>query len=520
MEEKIEENITTEVPPSKEKIALVEISPYQAKLVIVCKSVGSFDIVAEFCQSLSLHEDIERDGFIQPTQAFQCRENLKMFRKFCDNKKITKSLAYATCDLRAAKNHFAFLEEMESISGFKFRLLTEDEEIQMLQTMSVNTVDISKGVLFLIEQEQTKIIAYNRKTVVGRQIIPFGYENLAKLFIQDSNFEQQSKIIQEFFANQIERVDWFIAEDVADIKFVGCGEIFDTIGKISRKGKKYNLDMAHGYMMNQKDFENVLNAVLPLKLDKEARLKGLSKKSLSALVAGFSVAKAIFEAFAVQTFVISTAKLSDGVLFKHYVPVSAERPIQDLLGFSLETIQTFHQPFQTNGRHIFELSMFLFRQLRVMHKLSSRMYIRALKIASYMHNCGSIIRFSETNKDCLTVILHTKVYGASHRDLVLAGFIAQCQHLEDFSLTEWVKFKDLVTDEDLVAVKYLALIVRMASCFDISANGAITDIVCDVLGDSVIVKTVTQSDTSFELKLANQIAGEFKQIYGKTLELL
>ncbi len=518
MEEKVEENILD--PKAKEKIALIEITPYQAKLVVVWKTIDSFDVFDEFCESLDLHEDIERDGFIQPTQAVQCREVLKMFRKFCDNQKITKSVAYATCDLRAAKNHFAFLEEMEMASGFKFKFLTEDEEVQMLQTMCINTIDASKGILFEIEQEQTKIVAYSRKSVVGKQIIPFGYENLAKLFIQANNYQEQSKIIQEFFANQIENVDWFMMEEPSDIKFIGAGEIFETIAKISRKGKKYNLDMSHGYVMDQKDFENVLNAVLPLKLDKEARLKGFSKKSLAAIVCGLSVAKALFGAFVVQNFTISTAKLSDGVLFKNCLPVAAERPIQDLLGFCLESNQTFHQPYQTNGRHVFDLSMLLFRQLRVMHKLSSRLYVKALKIASYMHNCGAMMRFSETQKDALSVILHTKIYGASHRDIILAAFIAQCQYLEDFSLNEWVKYKDLVTDEDLVAVKYLAVMVRLASCFDISSNNAVTDVICDVLGDSVIVKTVTNQDISFEVNLASQAAGEFKQVYGKTLELL
>ena len=91
---------------------------------------------------------------------------------------------------------------------------------------------------------------------------------------------------------------------------------------------------------------------------------------------------------------------------------------------------------------------------------------------------------------------------------------------EEFSLSEWVKYKDLVTDEDLQAVKFLAVLVRLASCFDVSGKGYVTDIVCDVLGDSVIMKTIREEDISFELKLANEVGVEFKHVFGKSLELL
>lgn len=519
MEEKVEEEIT--LKQEKEKIALVEVSPYQVKLCLAWKLEDAFEVFDEFCEPLLLHEDIERDGFIKPTQILQCREILKMFRKFCDSQGITKSIAYATFDVRAAKNHFAFLEEMEMASGFKFRLLAEEEEIQLLHFATLNSLDTPKGVLFSVEQEQTRIIAFSRKQIIGKQIIPFGYENLMKLFIQDGgDFVSSFNVIKDFFAKQIEENSWFSEEDMPDVRFIGTGDIFDVIGKVSMRGRKYNLDMLHNYPMTSKDYENVLNAVVPLKLAKDARLKGISKQSLGSIIAGVSLVAALFESFEVPEFSISTTRISDGMLMKQCVGVTVEKPIQDLLGYSLEINQKLHQPYQTNGRHVFELAMLLFRQLRVMHKLSSRFYVRALKIACYMNNCGAMIRFSKSKKDCLNVVLHSQIYGASHRDLILAAFITQAQHSEDFSLSDWVKFKDVVNDQDLVAVKYLAIMVRLAACFDKTGTESISDVICDVLGDSVIVKTITHQDTSFELRLANQVASDFKQVFSKNLELL
>ena len=51
-------------------------------------------------------------------------------------------------------------------------------------------------------------------------------------------------------------------------------------------------------------------------------------------------------------------------------------------------------------------------------------------------------------------------------------------------------------------------------------SGLITGINCDVLGDSVIMKTETEGDASLEIKDALSSSNEFRRAYGKNLEIL
>ena len=512
-----EKNVTKQ---EKERIALVEISPYQVKLDLAWYAQDSFEIYDEYKESLMLHEDIERDGFIKPTQVAHCKEIIKMFRRLCDSYGIKKSIAYATCDIRSAKNHYGFLDEMELSSGFKFRLLSEDEEISLIHTATVNSLDISKGLILFVEEEQTRIVGYIRRQIVGSQTIPFGYENLNKLFVQGGKFKDEATVIKDFMLKQLGPANWFGDLELSEIQVIGVGNIFEVMGKVSRKGKKYSLDVPHNYKMELADIKNVYNAITELKLDKDSRIKGISKLSVGSIVSGLAIISALVQKYGVTGLSVSTSGIAVGTLFSHCVPITQEKPLQDLLGYSLETNQRFYQENQKNGSHVFELSMLLFKQLRVMHRLP-RMYIKPLKIASYMHNCGARLRFTNTKKDALDVILHSQIYGASHKDLVIAAFVAGTQYNEEFSLTEWVKHKDIVTDEDLQAVKFLSILVRIASCFDVTGQAVVKDIVCDVLGDSVIMKTITEEeDISFELKLASEVGPEFRHIFGKNLELL
>lgn len=506
----------------KDKIAIVHISSHEIKLTISWfgQNGSGFEVIDEYVEPVSVYDDIERDGVIKATSIAECKQIVTMYRKLCDSLKITKSIAFASYDIRSSKNHYGFLDEMELTSGFKFHLLSEEEEINAIYTGVINSMDVDKGVILNIGKEQTQIIAYARRVILNYSTIQFGSETLKKLFMDgESDFENQCAVIQDFIKKQWQTNDWVNELNIEDIQFVGMGEIFLAAGKISRKGRKYPLDMPHNYVMTKKDFDNVYKAIKGLKIDKDARIKGVSQESAGTIACGLSMVASAIEVFNIEKFKVTTTSISTGILFKHCVPITNEKPIQDLLGYSLLVNQKYYQPTQTNGTHIFELAMLLFKQLRVMHRLP-RQYIKPLKIACYMANSGARIRFQPTKKDALHIILNSQIYGATHRDLIIAAFVAHSQCSEEFLLSEWVKYKDIVLDEDLDAVKKLSVIVRIASSLDIASQKCVTDIVCDVLGDSVIMKTVTESDISFELKITAEAGPDFKRVFGKTLELL
>ena len=48
----------------------------------------------------------------------------------------------------------------------------------------------------------------------------------------------------------------------------------------------------------------------------------------------------------------------------------------------------------------------------------------------------------------------------------------------------------------------------------------IAGINCDILGDSVILKTELTGDAALELAAANELAGDFRRIFKKNLEIL
>ena len=165
------------------------------------------------------------------------------------------------------------------------------------------------------------------------------------------------------------------------------------------------------------------------------------------------------------------------------------------------------------------MATILFKQLKVMHKLP-RFYVKPLRIAAFMYDCSKCINAESYTKYGFDKIVFSDIVGVSHREILIAGFICTCQNLDDFSLNDWIKYKDILTDEDLDAVRKLGIIVKLAVALNASRKPIITDIVCDILGDSIIMKTVVEGDASYEILEGMKVAQDHKKVYKKSLQII
>lgn len=118
------------------------------------------------------------------------------------------------------------------------------------------------------------------------------------------------------------------------------------------------------------------------------------------------------------------------------------------------------------------------------------------------------------------MILNSTLYGVTHREIVLAAFTACCHKKEDINPLDWARFRDILTDDDVEIVKRLGVILRIAESLDRSKSGTVKSINCDILGDSVIMKTEVVGDAALEIRNAMAAGTEFRKSFHKNLEIL
>ena len=499
------------------KLAVYELGVNDIKLTIYKYSPnGFFAQESQIVEPVKLTQDMERDGYIKPIRIQETIAVLKSFRRIVDGAKIDNHICYAAPVIANARNQIAFLDEIYKTVSLYFKVLTSEEQVAAIHNAIMYSFSMTRGVIVQVGDHTTELIRFNRRVVVNSVSIPIGTVNLLEQVKEKSMAERMDKVV-EIMTAEFKKYDWLYNLD-EESEFIGVGEVFEAIGKLSRKSTRYPLDNAHNYQVTTESFQNVYNLIRGLDLDKAKKLKGISDKRADVVAIGMAVVKVAYNEFVRNSMKISTNGEMYGIVAKNLLGQTGEKPLLDILGYSLSAINEFC-PTNTNVDNNYSLAVILYKQLKVLHKLT-RPYVKVLRIAASMCNSGKIISFENYQKNSFSVIINSNIYGASHKDVVLAAFVASSQNVDDFSLNEWVRYKDLATDEDMDAVKKLAIIIKMANMMNITNSNAIKDIACDVLGDTVILKTEVEKDATLEISQAMSIAGDFKKVYGKNLQIL
>lgn len=503
-----------------EKIAIIDLGSNNARLVLVnVMEGGNFVVFDELKEPVRLGQDMERDGFLKPARVVQTIKTLKMFRKLCDAYKVDKIIAVGTAAVRRAKNQKGFLEEVQSTCGIKIKVLSAEEEAALVYQGVINSMDIPKGIILEIGGGSTKIIYYNRRNILAHETLPFGAITLTDLFASDGmKPEVQAKRIEDFFTEQLDKLPWLKEVD-AEVQMIGVGGSFRNVGRISRKVRKYQLEMAHNYVVPRDEFFNIYDMIKVLDLDKKVKIKGLSSGRADILPCAMALMKSFISYMNFSQFTISGCGLREGLMFNYAMPSTMEKPISDVLGHSLNTLVKYFDANIPHVEHVNNLATQLFKQLRVLHKFP-RQYLKILRVAAMLHDSGTRIKFYNHHRHSGYIILNSNLYGISHRDIVMAAFVSSAYNKDDINFNDWLKYRDLISEEDFDAVRKLSVILRVAESLDRSMSSVITGLNCDVLGDSVIMKTEVEGDASLEIKDALTASSDFRKAFGKNLEIL
>jgi exopolyphosphatase/guanosine-5'-triphosphate,3'-diphosphate pyrophosphatase len=503
-----------------EKIAIIDIGSNMARLVIAnILEGGYFVVIDELKEPVRLAQDMEIDGFLRPLRIQQMIKTLNTFKCLYESHGVSKVFAYGTAAVRRAKNQKNFVEEVLSNCGIKLTVLSQEEEASLVYTGVINSMDVPKGLIIDIGGGSTKIIYYNRRTLIAQDTLPFGAVTLTEKFQNASKDPMhRSELMEKYVGEEMSKLEWFDMID-EDVRFIGVGGSLRNLGKISRRFKRYPLDMAHNYKLPFEEFDNIYQKIRVLDIDKAARIKGLSSARADIFPAALAILNTLRKRLNFEEITISGAGFREGALFRYSVPMVAEKPIGDVLGHSIYTMLTHFNMNIPHSEHVFDLSLQLYRQLKVLHKLP-RSYIKVLRVAAQLHDIGSSFKFYDHPKHSFYLILNSNMYGIPQEDLVIAAIAAGMHSRTQLEGMEVEQYLNMLNEEQIDASKKLGVIVRIAEAFDRSMGRVIKGISCDILGDSVIIKTESVSDCALEIKDAMTAIYDFRRAFRKNLEIL
>lgn len=501
-------------------IGIIELSTTHSSLHVAAVDDNyAYRFIDKMEIPLRLNKDMENDGIIKPQRVNDCIKTLQIFKKICAMNKVADIIAFTTKTVRDAKNQKSFLEEIYNTTGIRFRVLTEQEEIALVHSSVINTMDMPKGVIIDVQASEINLIKYNRKTIISSQTLDFGALDVAEI-IEDENLSPQDKMAQMVsYVSEKIKDNEILAEVDEETNVVGTGNSFINLSKICRLGKKYSFNSDHNFTVTDEDFVNVYNIVKGLDISKTKKIKGISEDRADLVASGIATIKAFFDTLYQKQVVICDTSLVIGMMYSAVISTMTDKPIQDILTYSLECANLFHNEIFGSNRKVVDNAIKIYNELKVVHRFG-KSQLRILKIAAYMCNVGYAVKYDNFERNNFSAIINADIYGASHKEIILAAFVAASQNLEEFDFSNWVKYKDILSEEDDDIVRKLAVMVKIARLLDRTKSDVVEDIICDILGDSVILKVVTQGDSSVEVSEAMKAAPDFKKAMKKALQIL
>ncbi len=493
-----------------EKVAVIELNEKALRLSIYKVSGAKHRLAISQSQPLNTGVEIYKDELLSPQTKIRILDILKVYRRMIENFGAERIFAVSSNIIARARNYRGFIDEIYNNTGINFVILSDEEYIKYLFNSVVNSIDNAKGVYIYVGAFSSYIVRYNRRTILNSIVLPFGTFNINEF---GENLDDIAHLVQKKI-----NVNEVFGEEEEVAKFVGVGNIFLALGQIARKIERYPLNVENNYLISQQTVDKTFKFISELELDKIRKIKGVDYEDADKLASGFAIIKGIVDALGAQELAISTADLKEGVLGVNVTSLAQER-FNDLLSNSLDNYLEFTKDEFSINQNVHDLALILFKQLKVMHKLP-RFYVKPLRIAAFMYDSGKAINETNYSKYGFDMIVYSSLKGATHRELLIAGFICMCQNLDDFSLNEWIKYNSILTDEDLDAVRKLGIIVKLAVNLNASRNGIIKDVACDILGDSIIMKTIVEGDASFEILEGMNVAQDYKKVYKKSLQVI
>lgn len=322
----------------------------------------------------------------------------------------------------------------------------------------MNSYDVPKGLIVNIGADNIHLVHYNRRNILNQAYIPVGPKNLVEMYPL-SKYEKQEAFekVAKYINAQLSDFEW-LDQIEPEYVFVGNGLYFEDLSTMDRIYTKYPLDKDDGYILKTENIDKILTQLKGLELNENKRLKNLRDGRADVFAYATQIIKTISDKIYRETITITTRSLVEGLLFNSVTPTTIEKPNSDIVGFSVMAQTSEYEADSTkHNEQVYNLSMLLFKQLRVLHKLP-RGYVKVLRVASYMHDVGKRISYHHHAQHSFEVVLNSEIYGLTHRELILASFVASLHSGGDIKMSEWAKYNGILTAEDIEAVKKLGVV--------------------------------------------------------------
>lgn len=265
---------------------------------------------------LSSHMGPEK--MLKPVPINRTIKALRDFRKICNQYDQGKIVAVATAAVRQARNQQAFLKRVKKETGFKFRVITGEQEAYLDYVGVIKTLSLDRGIIIDTGGASMELIAVDNGAAEETVSIPVGSVILSQRYhlgdrikaadLFDAMVEVDEILSHQQWLNRFRRT-----------RIVALGGSNRALAKVYRWRNAVDgkAEPVHGLTIRSKTAFGIIHQLIEADQATRAQTRGVMKARADVIIGGLLPLLALMRQLAIDEVSFSSSGLREGVLFKY-----------------------------------------------------------------------------------------------------------------------------------------------------------------------------------------------------------
>jgi exopolyphosphatase / guanosine-5'-triphosphate,3'-diphosphate pyrophosphatase len=275
-------------------VAAIDLGTNTTRLLVARLDDGRLEELHRETRITRLGEGVDARGRLLPVPIARVRNALSDYRRAAESLGAERTLLVATSAVRDAENGEAFLGEIEWSYGFTTRLLSGDEEAELMRR-GIGPTD--PGTLIVdIGGGSTELVLDGFQTS-----LPLGSVRFT---------ERHGEEVAALEAAARE-----LLPELDPAAAIGVAGTITTIAALDLGLAEYDRDRVHGHVLTRAGARAQLTRLAALPLEERRRVPALEPERASVIVAGTAILVAVLDAYRLDGITVSERGLLHGAAF-------------------------------------------------------------------------------------------------------------------------------------------------------------------------------------------------------------
>ena len=504
-------------PEMTTRLGAIDIGSNSVRLMVVeVLRGGAYRILDEEREPTRLGRSVSSLGRLDDDSIDRTVQALRTFKQIAAGYQVSALRTIATCAVREARNGPEFCRRVREEVGLEVEVIPGDREARLAFSSVQHAFDLSgkNAIVADIGGGSTEIIFATGGLIESIFSTPLGAVRLTEQFglgeqAAPADLQRLGEEVASCLKKRTTRPLF------APHFMVGSGGTFTTLAELMMAAKKQVDIPVAGYKVSQAEVRHLLDRLAKMPLRARRSMAGMTPDRADIILAGLTIIDALLTRFRVNTLVIHTRGVRDGLV---------REMIDDLLGGAatadtdpthrdeaIERLAAACSGELEHGRQVARLAGRIYEQLTEPLALMPGDRL-LLEIAARLQDVGYVINYDQHHKHSYHLIRNSRLPGIRAHDLELVANVARYHR----GAHPKRKHENLarISAEDQQRVQRMAAILRLAGGLDRSRSQLVRDVLASVSDDGVVLEVVADEEPQVDVWGAERRTELFEQAFG------